>query len=83
MDLAEMGWAYRSGPAPPQPARRKSGPKQRGAEGHLPLSRLLHLHSDPLALRAPPFSLLVVDVALEFLHGDFAGLAGHGPLFVR
>ena len=25
-------------------------------------TRLGHLHSDPLALRAPPFSLLVVDV---------------------
>ena len=41
----------------------------------------MHLHSDSLALRAPPFSLLVVDVPLEFLHGDFGGLAGHGPSF--
>jgi hypothetical protein len=44
----------------------------------LTLTRVVHLHSDPLALRAPPFSLLVVDVPFEFLHGDFAALAGHG-----
>jgi len=48
----------------------------------LTLTRLVHLHLDPLALRAPPFSLLVVDVPFEFLHGDFALLAGHDALFV-
>jgi hypothetical protein len=46
------------------------------------LTQLVHLHSDPLALRAPPFSILVVDVPFEFLHGDFAALAGHALLFV-
>ena len=40
------------------------------------------LHSDPLALRAAPFSLLVIDVPFDFLHGDFAALAGHDALFV-
>ena len=46
------------------------------------LTRLVLLHADPLALRAPPFSLLVVDVPFEFPHGDFAALAGHGALLV-
>jgi hypothetical protein len=48
----------------------------------LALTRLVPLHSDPLALRAAPFSLLVIDVPLELLHGDFAALAGHDVLFV-
>jgi hypothetical protein len=48
----------------------------------LTLTRLVHLHSDPLALRTPPFSLLVVDVSFEFLHGDFAAFAGHDIPFV-
>ena len=43
----------------------------------LTLAGLGPLHSDPLALRAPPFSILVVDVPFEFLHGDFAALARH------
>jgi hypothetical protein len=48
----------------------------------LPLTQLVRLHSDPLALRAPPFSLLVVDVPFEFFHGDFTAFAGHDTLFV-
>ena len=46
------------------------------------LTRLVHLHSDPLTHRALPFSLLVVDVPFELRHSDFALLAGHGPRFV-
>jgi hypothetical protein len=49
---------------------------------HALLLPLAHLHSDPVALRTLPFSLLVIDVPLEFFHGDFAALAGHDVLFV-
>jgi hypothetical protein len=41
------------------------------------LECLLFLHPDSLALRASPFPLLVIDVPFEFLHRDFATLAGH------
>jgi hypothetical protein len=41
------------------------------------MSMLVLLHPNSAALGTLPFSLLVVNVALEFFHGDFAGLAGH------
>jgi hypothetical protein len=53
-----------------------------GPRFSLPLTRFVLLHSDPLALRAPPFSLPVVDVPFEFPHGDFTVLAGHDVPFV-
>jgi hypothetical protein len=45
-------------------------------------SLLLVLHPDLPALAAFPFSLLVVDVPLKFLHRNFAGLAGHVNAFI-
>jgi hypothetical protein len=41
------------------------------------MSMLVLLHPNSAALGTLPFSLLVVNVALEFFHGNFAGLAGH------
>jgi hypothetical protein len=41
------------------------------------------LHTDLCAFGAFPLSILVVDVALEFLHPNFAGFAGHGRLRER
>jgi hypothetical protein len=40
--------------------------------------RLRFLYADSIALRALPLSLLVVDVPFQFLHRNFAALAGHG-----
>ena len=44
---------------------------------------LLLLHPDPAALAALPFPSLVVNVPLEFLHRNFAGVAGHVNPFAQ
>ena len=49
----------------------------------IPFTGLVRLHSDSLALRAAPFTFLVVDVPFKFFHGDFAALAGHNVPLVR
>ena len=41
------------------------------------------MHAGSAAVRAFPFALLVIDVAFEFLHGDFAAFAGHDELRER
>ncbi len=41
------------------------------------LGRFVLLHPDPAALAALPFPSLVVNMPLEFLHRNFAGVAGH------
>jgi hypothetical protein len=53
-----------------------------GARYEQRLAGLLPLHPDPPALRTSPFPLLVVDVAFEFLHCDFAALASHDDFMI-
>src|SRR6266852_3127015 len=40
----------------------------------------LFLHPDSVALRTLPFAVLVIDVALQFIHRDFAVFAGHDTI---
>jgi hypothetical protein len=44
--------------------------------GEIP-RRFLRLHPDTAAVGALPFPLLVIDVPLQFFHGQFTNLARH------
>jgi hypothetical protein len=44
---------------------------------HLSSRRFLRLHPDTIAERTLPFPLLVVNVALQFFHGQFTNLTRH------